>query len=265
MSLNKAKQYAVMWASSDNIGDDIQTKAAINFLSKKGISEYSFINREELCNYQGPPVNLIMNGWFMTDPSKFLPPKNIYPIFISFHSDPRPQYSVINKKNISFFKKFEPIGCRDEHTAMTLSSFGVESYFTGCLTTLFDEYKGERKGKFLVDINGNCPYIPRVEFDKSKFKEWQEVYHLLDNKYKFNLEYRLNLADKLLEKYRTAEEVITSRLHCMLPCRAMGTKSSFLNPNLKTDSRFGGMEKILSSDFKDSLVKIKSNLINLNI
>ena len=28
-----------MWASSDNIGDDIQTKAAINFLSKKGLMD----------------------------------------------------------------------------------------------------------------------------------------------------------------------------------------------------------------------------------
>ena len=30
--------YAVMWASTQNLGDDIQTLAAINFLNKIGIN-----------------------------------------------------------------------------------------------------------------------------------------------------------------------------------------------------------------------------------
>merc|ERR1711871_880676 len=38
---NKIKKYAVMWASTINIGDDIQTLAGINFLKKKGITEYT--------------------------------------------------------------------------------------------------------------------------------------------------------------------------------------------------------------------------------
>ena len=39
---------------------------AINFLKKKGITEYTFIDREKLSDYDGEPVTLIMNGWFMT-------------------------------------------------------------------------------------------------------------------------------------------------------------------------------------------------------
>ena len=51
-----------MWASTINIGDDIQT-LGINFL-KNGITEYTFIDREKLSDYDGEPVKLIMNGWY---------------------------------------------------------------------------------------------------------------------------------------------------------------------------------------------------------
>lgn len=64
-----------MWANTYNIGDDFQTLAAINLLKKNNIHDYSFINRENLINYNGPEVILIANGWYMHDLSKF-PPSN---------------------------------------------------------------------------------------------------------------------------------------------------------------------------------------------
>ena len=85
MDRDPSQNYAVMWASTSKIGDDIQTLAAINFLKKKGIEKYSFIDREYLSDYDGDAVNLIMNGWFMHNLKKFPPSKNINPIFISFH------------------------------------------------------------------------------------------------------------------------------------------------------------------------------------
>ena len=41
------KKYAVLYAPTANVGDDIQTLAGINFLKKKGITEYELVNREE--------------------------------------------------------------------------------------------------------------------------------------------------------------------------------------------------------------------------
>lgn len=82
---NPTKKYAVMWASTVNIGDDIQTLAAINLLKKKGITEYIFIDRELLSDYNGDPVTLIMNGWYMHNINKFPPSDKITPVFISVH------------------------------------------------------------------------------------------------------------------------------------------------------------------------------------
>ena len=165
------KKYAVLWASTENIGDDIQTLAAINFLAKKGVGEYSYIDRENLCNYTGEPVNLIMNGWFMHKLYKFLPPPQINPIFISFH--------VSNERlitnNLEYFQKYQPIGCRDQNSVDWFHKYGVDAYFTGCLTLIFDEYLGERKGKYLTDMNTDCWYIPNVDFDKSRFRDFTEI------------------------------------------------------------------------------------------
>ena len=52
-----------MCASTINIGYDIQTLAAINFLKKKKCVENVIcIDRESLSDYQGEPVTMIMNG-----------------------------------------------------------------------------------------------------------------------------------------------------------------------------------------------------------
>ena len=37
---------------------------------------------------------------------------------------------------------------------------------------IFDEYLGERKGKYLTDMNTDCWYIPNVDFDKSQFRDF---------------------------------------------------------------------------------------------
>ena len=44
-----------MWASTVNIGDDIQALAGVNFLQKKRNQDFSFIDREKLNEYDGEP------------------------------------------------------------------------------------------------------------------------------------------------------------------------------------------------------------------
>ena len=243
------KKYAVMWASTDNIGDDIQTLAGINFLNKKGITNYTYIDREKLSDYNGPPVTLIMNGWFTNSPGKFLPGKNITPLFISFHCDYR-CHSIITD-NVEYFKAYEPIGCRDLYTVDIFKSCGIEAYFTGCLSLYFDEYHEERRGKYLVDINGKCGYIPNFDDDLSAYTNYSKIEHLLDSNLTFNLKARLDKAHELIKIYRKADHVVTARIHCAMPCRAFGTKCTFAHTNYDTDCRFKGLEKILNG--KDSL------------
>ena len=129
------KKYAVLYAPTINVGDDIQTLAAINFLKKKGVTKYNFINREKLHEYDGEEAYLLMNGWFMHQPQNFPPSDKIKPIWISFHVA-KPQTVT---ENLEYFKKQPPIGCRDQSTVDLLQRYGIEAYFTGCLSLLFDK------------------------------------------------------------------------------------------------------------------------------
>lgn len=95
-----------------------------------------------------------------------------------------------------------PIGARDYHTQRNLKSVGIESEFVGCPTLTFDKYTGPRSGVLHVDT-GEC-----------------HLTHKIGN---ISWEEQLKLAEEYLEKYKTAEEVHTSRLHVALPCVAFGT------------------------------------------
>lgn len=57
-------------------------------------------------------------------------------------------------------------------------------------------------------------------------------------------------ARNLLNDYSTASLVITSRLHCALPCLAMGTPCIFVSEDhLKNDGRFNGLYELLFSAY----------------
>jgi len=246
------KKYAVMWASTINIGDDIQTLAGINFLKKKGITEYTFIDREKLSDYNGEPVILIMNGWYMHNISKFPPSDKITPIFISMFVG----NEQLIKNNIVYFKKYEPIGCRDESTVKLFNKNGIKAYFTGCLTLLFDDTTEKIDKKYIVDVNTECDYIPNVNLNLEKFSEYTIIKH--DIPQLTPLHFRLKMAELLLEKYKKAEIVITSRLHCILPCRAFNTNAIFIHKNYKSDPRFSGLKNIINGD------SILTNNINID-
>lgn len=234
--------YAVMWASTINIGDDIQTLAAINFLKKKGITEYTFIDREKLSDYNGIPVTLIMNGWYMHNIKMFPPSDKITPIFVSIHIN---NESLI-KNNIDYFKKYQPIGCRDNATVNLFKKYNIDAYFTGCLTLLFDNVDIKDGRKYLVDVNTECKYIPNINFDFSKYNDFEIIKHDIDKN--MLLKDRLIVANNLLNKYRTAELVITTRLHCILPCRAFNTNAIFIHKKYRDDPRFTGLKKVINGN-----------------
>lgn len=245
-----------MWASTVNIGDDIQTLAAINFLKKKGITKFTFIDREQLSIYKGPPVTLIANGWYLHNMNSFPPDPAITPLFISVHISSEAKRLVHN--HYSYFKKYEPIGCRDTKTVDLFKANGIKAYFTGCLTLLFDEVSQKGDKKYIVDVN-TCKYIPKVKFDVSTLgNDFETVFHDINPKIK-QCE-RLILAEKYLEKYRRAKFVVTSRLHCILPCRAFNTNARFLHEHVTSDPRFSGMHDIIRGD-NDECIREKLDTI----
>jgi len=237
------KKYGVIFAPTKNIGDDIQTLAAINFLKKKGIAEYTYLNREELHNYDGDEIYVVMNGWFMHNTNNFPPSNKIIPIWISFNIS---NTKMMKKKTIDYFKSQSPIGCRDQATVELLRKHDIDAYFTGCLTLFFDKHTPKGDRKYLVDANGECPYVPSMNLNMQLFEDFKVIKHDAFKMWNTDVNSRLNLASKLLDDYREASLVVTCRLHCALPCRAFGTSCVFMHKNYSSDGRFAGLEGVLN-------------------
>jgi len=239
-----------------NIGDNIQSLAAKQFLPRVDI----YLNREKLGEYTGVETKLIMNGWFTHNIHNWVPGNNIKPLFVSFHINNTAAPYMLSEKGISYLKQHQPIGCRDQFSVDILKEKGIDAYFTGCLTLTLDSYKvpdSERGNDiYIVDPLYSYPTLKKIIYDfrsvvRSIFN--QDVFkilikkkhlnklidkHLLKSaKYikqelpakKYNDDEKFEIADDLLRQYARAKLVITSRIHCALPCLALGTPVIFVN------------------------------------
>jgi hypothetical protein len=121
----------------NNLGDQIQSIAAERFFPKIDIR----FNRDSLSAANSSSKHLlIMNGWFSHDPENCLPTnESILPVFWGFHiSDWNNSWQYfLSDKCLAYFKRFEPIGCRDMFTADKLAEAGIKTFYSRCLTLTF--------------------------------------------------------------------------------------------------------------------------------
>jgi len=234
-----------------NLGDYIQSLSAKQFLPRV---DY-LVDRESLREYVGEKILMILNGWYMLNDS-FPPSLRIGPLWISLHIDRK---KILTPKTISYLKKHEPIGCRDNMTRRLLYKNGIKAYFSGCLTlTLKNEYADcKREGIYFVDVAENAKtkwqrtfYKKRTENELKKYlskDDLNNVFYLTHKleKSEINLKDSFKKAEKLIEKYSKARLVVTSRIHAALPCLALGTPVIFVN-DLGNDKRFDGLIELLN-------------------
>lgn len=247
-------QYGLMTydiKSHFNIGDYMQSLAARQFLPK--VDRY--INREELSKYSGPKTKLIMNGWFMHRPENWPPSPNIVPLFVSVHFTKKAAAVVLDDAEVSYLKKFE-VGARDFSTLSLLKAKGINAFFSGCLTlTLGNSYR-HRPGEeiYFIDVLFKPQFFGRRKrilqrlFGKEVVKSAAQISHVyLARDYRTE-DSRFQLADRLLKLYENAKLVITSRLHCALPCLAMGTPVIYVDVGVpKERTRFEGLAELLNT------------------
>ena len=265
------------YPNSNNLGDFIQSLAAKQVLNKSKILE---IDRDELHDYKGQKAALVMNGWFMKKPENWPPSDQIEPLFLSFHLNPTAEKEMLSDKGIIYFKKNQPIGCRDHYTQKLLTRFGIETYFSACLTLClkredFVSKNTKREGIYVISplerLNPVSEEVPKgflrqlVQKIKKPIKRKQfhsaikkldiflqsqseKVYHssqLVDSK-GFNEKERIEKAKLQLKNIASAKLVITSRIHTALPAVAYGTPVLFLSDGLEhpnQKSRLDGMEQ----------------------
>jgi len=283
------RKYGLLTYNTYNIGDEIQSLAARQFLPHV---DY-YVERDNMGRSRNEKFSMILNGYFMRpsygDLHKYNkyegnlrklyarirgkyfdwpPPENIRPLFISIHIA---HNSLCRPKLRGYYKKFEPIGCRDYHTVELFKAIGIEAFFSGCLTlTLRNKFEGKRRGIYFVDPFGSSenytfPFPGEAGFKNDlwdKFPKYirEKAIYVSHAYYKKDYKQRCKKAQELIDKYSQARLVVTSRFHCALPCIALGTPVVFLYENLH-DRRFSGLIDLCT---KYSFDDIRRGNYNIN-
>lgn len=230
-----------LWPRDGNLGDCMQSLGVENIYHKAGITDLSCVNRDDIKEYQGEEIHLVMQSWFADYAGIFpLPWSNkITPIFIGFHLNTinKTRERFVQEKIYEKMKPYEPIGCRDRSTRDFLKSLGINAYFSGCMTLTFDKRKQEpTNGKiFLVDLDRRI--LKKLPNDIKQKCDTSITHFYYWNNYPVTekgAEEFEQYARTVLERYKTeAKLIITSKIHVAMPCIAMGIPVIFItiDPN----------------------------------
>ena len=271
-----------------NIGDYIQSLAALQFVGDKDVV---YVNRERLDQYMGDDINLIMNGWFMHSPKNWPPSPKINPLFVAFHLNKLVKNELLtNENSLAYFRKYQPIGCRDRYTVGLLQENGIDAYFSGCLTlTLGNSFKSNsREDKiyfvdalpisgftlisiirslFLLVFKNKCVRtIYNKKCNKKSFANYirnlffiekysrlftlkvlmkaEYIEHEIEDNFSGDEE-KFNYAKGLLAKYAKAKYVITSRIHCALPCLSLETPVLYVYNKEQDETSYCRMDGLI--------------------
>ena len=230
------KYGVIMYKNSENLGDDIQTYAAMQYLPQV---DY-FIDRESMDTFvpaEPEMVKVILNGWYLYDHLAWPPSDFIHPLITSVHFDTKgrlyggrniEQNHVLGYSGADFLREFGPIGCRDYPTYELLQKNNIDSYFSSCLTLTIKPFADVAKTDeiLLVDI---C-WDDRLEPVREAIKKAANLPARVMTHYsprpmleQMDSKTRMVFVESRLKAYQSARCVVTTRLHCALPCLALGT------------------------------------------
>lgn len=221
------KYGVVVYKNTDNIGDDIQSYAAKCFLP----SVDYVIDREGLDTFQSEQsetVKAIMNGWYMYSKFNWPPVSCIDPLWVAMHISKNDYFGIgdrfLDEIGGAYLRHYGPIGARDETTMQMLESKNIPCYQSGCLTLTLPQIGEIKKTEevLLVDVDPQNEKIIKTQYPNETFVSIthdvdMESYHSL------SINQRFSRVEMLLQRYQNAKCVITSRLHCALPCLALKT------------------------------------------
>jgi hypothetical protein len=135
------------------------------------------------------------------------------------------------ERHKAYFARHAPIGCRDVGTMEIFKSWGIEAYVSGCATMTFDRRAQDKPSDDVVVVD-----VSKSQFHRSERKTFTYVSHEFGVPF-LSRATRMQFASELLEFYRTrAGFVVTSRIHCAMPCSAMGIPTLYVGPtDYRTD------------------------------
>ncbi len=209
-----------------NLGDEIQSIAAMNLLP----SCDGMISREALNEVQEKCI-VSLNGFFMSS-SNWPPSDKVIPIPFAFHIAKKSKEIICSPQGLEYLKRYQPIGCRDQGTAEILQKHGLTAYFSRCVTlTLPKRPLLDSQNKVcIVGLNPSFHKLIPHHLKKNAVIINQSNLHLP----LVTPQQKMQLAENLLDFYKNhASLVITQKIHCAMPCIAMGIPVIFLWDSLK--------------------------------
>jgi len=253
-----ADRYALLTYRTTNIGDEVQSIAAAQFLPAVDLR----IDRDRLDSRPSGAddrYKIILNGWHTHAPENWPPAPFLDPLLTSIHISRevfqansgglRPVDILLRGDSLDYLRGHGPVGARDIWTRDLLLEHGIDSFFSGCLTlTLHGAAEARRDYICAVDLP---PPLLRHLRQRVEGRLVVRTHHHPSPP---AFGERAFTARQQLSLYAQAKCVVTTRLHCALPCLAMGTPVLFIN-TAKDSYRFSGLidflHACLPQDFLD--------------
>ena len=241
-----------------NLGDYIQTLAVEAFYDQYfPDAEKITLDRDELAFYSGKPALTIMQGWFSVPGNlDFIPGPNLIPVFIGTHFSLDIRKELVSPSS-GFLDRFhnQEIGCRDYSTMNYLRAFGGTAYLSRCLTLTFPrrtDSPEKQKTIFWVDVPDEISsLIPSVFHQNVEVVRQRAIPYQPGRESTFRQK-----AAELLKKYRDeACCVVTTAIHCAMPCASMGIPVLFLKFSDKNTAieRWSALHGIIPVYTRDDL------------
>lgn len=250
----RLKYGLMLYQATDNLGDDIQSYAGYRFLPRV---DY-ILDREHL---NDPPIPadeaaaVIMNGWYMDNKFNWPPSDQIEPLPVAMHFSEKDPLAVGNGfltgLGGDWLRTWGPVGVRDTSTQKALTDWRIDTWFSGCMTLTLPRFADQPKGRYIcaVDVSSAMQEKLRRQAEE-KGLELRCLTHDVDKDEYAGLDWdtrRLRVEQRLRE-YQGAVCVITSRLHCALPCLALETPVLLLyKPQSKDSDRLDDYAPLVHS------------------
>ena len=227
------KYSSLSFSLSANVGDHVQSIAIERLLPRLD----THIDRSFLSSSPTEePTLLVMNCWFSNCTTAFPPAKGIVPVFFGFHIHEEEKGEFLTPASIDYLRQHQPIGCRDHGTAKMLEAQGIKTFYSKCLTLTLPRREQQPKDGIVVVVDAYDIPLPS-EIAKNAVHISHIVPVVLGETTK------RQIASELLSFYKEkASLVITTKLHCALPCVAMGVPVVFFGD--ATDYRLDVLKDI---------------------
>jgi len=232
--------YKYVGKNINNLGDHVQILTVDYLYQTMGIpaEDIVYIDKDDLQVYDSESVRLPVSMPLIDYKERGIAgmfSEQIEPVFFGLTM----AKDELLPEEVDYLKAREPVGCRDERTWHTVTCYGISAYLSGCLTVTLPVRKSypEKHNKvFIIDPTvGLQNHIPH-SITNDAIRDTHLFYEKIENPTQ-------KAAERYAQYRDEAKLVITSLLHCSVPCMAMGIPVILAKDMVSY--RFGWLEALL--------------------